>query len=336
MCLMAFQAPAALAQELTGTLTCPVPRAIDVSCLASDNLHPLPGVPYTYSVSVPAPPGVKSFKWIVTQEQTFLTSGQLNLSNAESAGGIHISAAGPELNNTSAEGSGEDIDITWKSFTHDPARPLFLVIYVENSDGCITQNLKVFMIQPQEAFTLDIAAVKTDGSVLPWGDAFESCVSDIASARYDPSAAGGMVYDYGTDYLFFVVAAANFSTSWQPAFQVTGTAPAQAATVEWAYPGTLGTWNPATAAVEAKSSDGSVGAAGECILVRVTVKHNSEEVLAAQSIALAVDGLTNLAAPVAERKADLHFTGSQCGQPDGFDNDVAVHILKPRPTIQKL
>jgi hypothetical protein len=39
---------------------------------------------------------------------------------------------------------------------------------------------------------------------------------------------------------------------------------------------------------------------------------------------------------VADRKPDLHFTGAQCGQADGFGNDIAVHTLKPRPTVQKL
>jgi hypothetical protein len=336
ICLQAIVGHRVFSQELSGTLTCPVPRAIDVTCLASDALHPLPGVPYTYAVTVPSPPGVKSFRWIVTQEQTFLTSGLLNLANAESAGGQHVSAAGPELNSTTAEGTGEDISITWKSFTHDPSRPLFLVIYVENSDGCITQNLKVFQIQPQEAFTLDIAGVKTDGTVMGWDVPAESCVSDIASARYDAAATDGMVYDYGTNYLFFAVTAANFSTSWQPAFQLAGTTAAQASTIEWAYASAPATWNAASTVVEAKSSDGSVGASGECIIVRVTVRHNSEEVLAAMNITLAVDGLTNLAAPVADRKPDLHFTGAQCGQADGFGNDIAVHTLKPRPTVQKL
>jgi hypothetical protein len=323
-------------QELSGTVTCLTPRAIDVTCLSNDALHPMPGTPYSYAVNIPTPPGEKTFKWIVTQEQTFLTDGVLNLANAESAGGTYIAAAGAELNSTTAGAGGESIDITWKSFSHDPAKPVFVVIYVENTDGCTTQNLKVFQIQPQTAFTLDIVNLNSDGTLTGYGDQPASCVSDIASATYDASAADGIAYDFGTDYLFYVVSAANFAASWQPSFQLTGISGTQEATTEWAYPDSPGIWNPAGMVVTAKNPTGAVDAAGECIIVRVKIRHHSEEILAALSISLAVDGLTNLAAPLAEQKADLHHTGAECGVPDGFSNDIATHILKPRPLVQKL
>jgi len=323
-------------QELTGTVTCLVPRAIDVTCLTNDALHPMPGTPYSYAVNIPTPPGEKTFKWIVTQEQTFLTDGVLNLANAESAGGSFIAAAGAELNSTTAGVDGESVDITWKSFSHDPAKPVFVVIYVENTDGCTTQNMKVFQIQPQTAFTLDIVNLNSDGTSSGYGDQTESCVSDIASATYDASAADGIAYDYGTDYLFYLVSAANFATSWQPSFQLTGITGAQEATTEWAYPDTPGAWNPTSTAVTAKNPAGAVDATGECIIVRVKIRHHTEELLTPLSISLAVDGLTNLAAPLSEQKADLHHTGAECGVPDGFANDVATHILKPRPLVQKL
>lgn len=313
-------------QDLTGTVICPTARPINITCLSNDAFHPMPGTPYTYSISVPTPPGEKSFQWIVTQEQTFLTNGILNLTNAESAGGIHIASAGGELNSTTAAGVGEQIEITWKSFAHDPARPVFVVIYVENSDGCTSQNLKVFQIEPQQAFTLDIANLKADGTVSAFGDLLESCVSNIASAQYDAAAVDGVVYDYGTDYLFYIVNAAGYSESWQPEFQLTGIAGTQAATIEWAYPSAPGIWNASTTLVGAQAASGTVDAAGECIIVRISVKHNSEEVLSALIIQLAVDGTSN-------SLPDISHTDCSA---DGFANDIATHVLKPRPAIQKL
>ncbi len=314
------------AQELTGTVSCPSARSISITCLSNDALHPMPGSPYTYSVNIPAINGTKTFKWIVTQEQSFLTDGILNLTNAESAGGMHIATAGTELNSSTAAGIGETIDITWKSFTHDPAKPVFVVIYVENSDGCTTQNLNVFQIEPHQAFTLDIANLKVDGTVSAYGDQLESCVANIASAKYDAAAAGGIVYDYGTDYIFYVVNAAGFTGSWQPDFQLTGISGTQTAITEWAYADTPGIWNQPSIAVNAKAVSGTVDATGECIIVRVTLKHNAEEVLAALNISMAVDGTSNTL-------PDINHTDCLA---DGFSNDVAIHILKPRPTLQKL
>ena len=313
-------------QELTGTVTCPAARGISITCLSNDAMHPVPGTLYTYSVNIPALTGEKTFKWIVTQEQAFLSDGTLNLSNAESTGDKHIAAAGAELNATTNSGDGETIDLTWKSFTHDPAKPVFVVVYVENTDGCTTQNLKVFQIEPRQAFTLDIANLKADGTVSAYGDLLESCVANIASAKYDPAAADGIIYDYGTDYSFFLVNAAGFTSSWQPDFQLTGISGTQTATTEWAYADAPGIWNPATTPVNVKAASGTASATGECIVVRVTIEHHTEEVLTALNIALAVDGTSN-------SMPDIHH--SDCTA-DGFANDVAVHVLKPRPTVQKL
>lgn len=311
-----------------GAITPPTPRGFDVGILTSDALHPVAGTPYTYSVTVPNPSGTKSYKWIVTQEQTFLTTGVLNTTNAESVGGTHIAAAGAELNATTVEPatSGEDIVITWKSFIHDPAKPVFVVIYVENNDAtCVTQNVKVYQIEPVNSFTLDIANVQIDGTVTAYGTDYSTCVSNIASAVY---SAGGVVYDFGTDYLFYTITAANFTGSWALDMQLAGLASGQTATLDWAYSNAPNTWTAYTlgtpATVNAQDPTGTVGAAGECIIVRVTVAHQKEEVLAAQTVTLSVDGISNTL-------PDLHYV---TGLADGFTNDLANHIMKPRPTIQ--
>src|SRR3989339_833928 len=83
---------------LTNTPTLLNPRAMDVTCLSADALHPVAGTPYTYAVTVPTPVGTKTFKWLVTQEKTFLTAGLLNETDTEIVGGTHVAAAGTELN----------------------------------------------------------------------------------------------------------------------------------------------------------------------------------------------------------------------------------------------
>jgi len=317
--------------------TAPAPRALDVTCLSSDALHPVAGTPYTYAVTVPTPAGTKSFKWIVTQEKTFLANGILNEANAEAAGGTHIAAAGTELNAVSADPVGLDITITWKSFIHDAALPVFVVIYVENADaaGCTTQNVKVYQIEPKNAFTLDITNIALDGTKSAYGDNLTTCVSNIASATYDAAAPTGVVYDFGVDYIYYAVTAANFTTSWQPTFQITGLAGGtQTSLIEWAYPANANVatgWNATTAPVLAQDPTGTVGAAGECVIVRVTVDHNSEEVLTALNIQLAIDGLTNLAAAAASQLPDLHYVDCSI---DNFTNDITTHVLNPRADIQ--
>lgn len=320
---------------LTAAPTCPVPRALDVTCLAADALHPVAGTPYTYQVTVPTPAGTKTFKWIVTQEQTFLTNALLNETNAEIVGGAHIAAAGSELNTVSADPAGLDITITWKSFIHDAALPVFVVIYVENADpaGCTTQNLKVYQIEPKNAFTLDITNIGVDAVKTAYGTDLITCVSNITSAVYDPTAPVGVIYDFGIDYIYYVVTAANFTTSWQPDFLLTGNSGVDGETtlIEWALPAdaTVATgWNAITVPVPAQDPTGTVGAAGECIIVRLTVDHNKDEVLTALPLALAVDGQTNLAGvPL----PDLHHVDCSI---DLFANDIATHILNPRPDIQ--
>ena len=197
---------------------------------------------------------------------------------------------------------------------------------MENTDGCTTQNLRVFKIEPKQVFTLDIANLRTDGTALEFGEELVSCVGGMVSASYDPAQENLVAYDYGTEYLFYAVTASGFSGSWQPEFELTGLTGTQSALIEWAYPATPAVWNAVNTPVTVQNQSGTVETSGECILVRVSLSHHSEEVLTAQQIQLAVDG-TSGSLP------DVHH--ADCS-PDGFTHDRAVHTLKPRPAIQKL
>jgi hypothetical protein len=329
-----------------------------VTCLTADALHPVAGQPYTYDVAVPTPPGTKEFTWFVTQDQHFINAGVLTSTREVVATSSLIAATGTGYNDP-ATGT-NTLSLTWKSFVYDPAAPVFVVIQVRNdagAGGCVSQNMKVYKIMPQNSFTLDIANLNTGGSpnvagtlVAGYGANLDKCIHDIVDARYDATSPEGVIYDFGVDYMFFEVVAANFSTSWKPSFTLSGVDAEEAVTVEWATdkafttPHALtlaaGVWSSA-AVYTAVAAGGAVGPTGESIYVRVTLDHsatNNYEGLADEPVVLAVDGLTNLAVAGSEI-GDIHYQAGAtlpaqaCPWVDGYANDIATQTLKPRPTI---
>lgn len=337
------------AQELTGTVTCPTPTSVDQTCLEADALHPIAGTEYTYEVNVPTPAtGTKKYKWIVTQDVNFIQDGDLTSAIENNDGtGDYVLDAGTGYNDEAS--ATNQLKITWKSFVHDSAKPVFVVINVTNENGCSTNNLKVYKIEPKNAFTLDIANVEatkdettgvyTAGNVT--SSNVSSCISKVAGAKYNPTE-DKVEYDYGTDHLFFAVTAANFSTSWKPTFKLDGVATGEVAKVEYKRNNATDSWTEAVVdgtdpkqyngeAVDADAANGTVGQSGECILVRVTVEHKKVETIADQDITLAVDGKTNLSADPADQLADIHH--ADCTD-DGFTNDSVTHTLKARPDVK--
>ncbi len=342
-----------------------VPRAVDPTCLPNDALHPMAGILYNYIIDVPAPTGSKKFTWFVTQEKNFLVGGVLTSTREASDGtGTHILTSNGDYNN--ANSASTTLPITWKSFTYDATNPVFVVVQAINDDGtCSTKNLKVYKIQPQNGFTLDIANMDKGatpdvaGTFLPgYGVDFAKCISDPISAIFDPNAPEGVMYNFGVDYMFFEVVAANFSTEWRPSFTLTGIDPNETLKVEYSkdklFPaaGTVTMTGPAnstaiadvltytTVNTIAAAGGGTVGATGESIYVRVTLTHTTATLnyqgLTAEVVKLAVDGQTQLA--LATPLGDVHFSktvgvGTDCGLEDGFKNDIAQQTLNPRPTI---
>jgi predicted regulator of Ras-like GTPase activity (Roadblock/LC7/MglB family) len=332
------------------------PRA--VTCLTADALHPIAGSPYTYEITVPTPAGTKQYTWFVTQDQHFINAGVLT-GNREAVPASTIVAATGAGYNDVATGT-NTVSITWKSFAYDPLAPVFVVIQVQNTastpDACVSKNMKVYKIVPQNAFTLDITNLGTGGSETEagaiagtYGSNIDRCIHDIVDAQYDATAPEGVIYDFGADYMFFEVVAANFSTSWKPSFTLTGVDAEETVTVEWATdkafttPHALtlaaGVWSSADVYTVA-AAGGFVGAAGESIYVRVKLDHTTTvnyEGLLDEVVVLAVDGITNLAAPAAQQLGDIHTDAggspSACPWVDLYANDIATQTLKPRPTI---
>jgi len=332
-----------------GQVTCPVPRPINVTCLPNDALHPMAGTPYTYTVDVPTPPGTKAYTWFVTQDINFIAAGVLT-ANRETNPGVHIAAAGVGYNNPPASNT---LSITWKSFVYDAANPVFVVIEVKPITGCTSaNNLKVYKIMPINAFTLDIANVGANRTtVSPYETSIDRCLSKVVSSTYDPLD-DKVKMDFGADTLYYVVTAANFSTSWKPSLKATAIDPLETITaVEWFRPtdATFSTPEAMTLAagiytstnpVSVLDPSGTVGSAGECIVIRVIVDHtngaNMYEGLTDETVTVAVDGKTQLA--LATPLGDIHFSNTignpaECGLEDGFDNDLATQVLKARPAI---
>lgn len=336
----------AFGQNLGGVPICPDPTPLDATCNTTNGLAPIPGVEYPYTVEVPSPTtGTKSFTWFVTQDQNFITAGAITAAaEANDGTGAHIFQTGTGYNNPTTGTA--SIDITWKYWAHDPDHPVFLVIYVEN-DECPTDNIKVYIIIPRHSFTLDIVNIAEDGSAQ--ANDYATCVSPVASASYNV-ATGQVLMDYGINYMYFAVTAANFTHSWLPSFQTGGAGLANSRTVavHTASPADAqaGIWfamtetaagsNLWTTTTPVNATGGSVGGEGQCLIVRVTVSNNQSETLVDAPISLAVDGIMYDPANSNYANTDLGDLHHGNCTIDGFTNDIVTQVLSPRPRINDL
>ena len=325
------------------------PRAI--TCLPADAMHPIAGTPYTYEVNVPTPPGTKTYLWRVTQDQTFITNKVLVATAQIPGTSSYLSAAGINYNVGTVDGN--TISLTWKSFVYDPANPVFVIINVVNDNGqCSPNNMKVFKIQPINAFTLDIANLDKSKVLQPgYGINMDRCISPIVSSAYDATAPEGVIYDFGADTLYFEVVAANWSESWLPSVTVAGYDPKETvAEVVWSSAATFAVTHVMNLAAGVYTSADNVvpstgtfiGAAGESIFLRVIIDHSvgalNYEGLTSEQVAVAVDGITLLTAT--PPLGDVHFDNGPNSPPcpplvvDGFTNDIALQTILPRPDVQ--
>lgn len=258
-------------KNLTGAGAIYCTPALPLACTTDDELNPIPGKSYTYNVTVPASSTVL---WFVTDQATVIDgtgAAPVIQADRDAAPGDYILTASAGIYNSATNTNGS-IDMSWKYFDGD-ATQVLLVAVVSDATGC-TNNVEVYRIRPAFAFTLDIAAIFDTGAV---GD--EECLSPVESATYDGT---NLTTNYGENWVFFSVNAANFVHSWQPTFTVIdytgggGTAIVPATDIQWAYPADAKAdtdWKAVTVPVDAQVAGGAVGAAGECIIVRVRVDH---------------------------------------------------------------
>lgn len=319
-----------------------------LTCAADGHLNPLPGKTYTYSIDVnPDPATVGYIQWFVydaTVTGGIMVGGSIAaaVAAAEANDGTSqylISATAAAYNsNTNIS---PNIDISWQSFDGATKR-ILLVAYVKGENGC-NDNMEVWRIEPSFAFTLDIAGLMPDGNLPATGNAVE-CIVPVQDATYDGT---NLTMNYGENYIFYTVTAANFVHSWQPTFSMvannTQTAINIATDVTWAYPDqailVAGTWNAVTDPVLAVAGSGSVGAAGECIIVRVRLDHNGAEndATAARNVILGVDGTMYNVVADNYTTASLRDIDPSASAPcTNTVTDQAQYDLTPRPQIVEI
>lgn len=287
--------------------------------------------------------------------------------------GIFTHRGGSDYNDDGTGASSNTIDISWNSLPADANNPFFLIIKADGDNTvCTATNTKVYMIVPKNMFTLDLANVDQAGTVLDWdatsGVAVEAeeCISEVQSVFWNPATTTA-TYDYGWDTLTYAVVAANWSDSWTPSLTISNSFagdadndPSLISSVTWSrsatydaaaqdgsftYNATDAEWQTTDDVTPATAGDVNVGTDGEVIYIHVIVDHTNidatngdtfNEGLVDQTFTLAIDGVT------ANGDGDVHYTDSaggdtdalaDCGDVDGYENDLAAQTIKKRPGI---
>lgn len=359
--LAIFASKISYAQDINYILAPTKVPATALPCANDDELHPLPGKSYTYTVDInPAlvAAGTGYVQWFVYNATdngaAIITAGSIATaaSKAEESdgSGIYLLSAPAGVYNDPTN-TIASIDLTWKPFDGNQ-KQILLVAYVKGDASC-SDNIEVYRIIPPFSFTLDIAGLMPDGSLPGAALNANECVTPVQSASYNGTE---LAMDYGDNYIYYTVNAANFVNSWQPDITIVEnlTQSSVALTdITWAYPteavkndgatppAANGTWNSITTPVLAQDATGVVGKDGEQIVVRVHIDHNKNENDAntARTFTLGVDGImfdVNAASAAAEytnaalKDLDPSAAGAAC---TNVDIDQAIYELVGRPEI---
>jgi len=326
-------------KHVEGTPQCA--PALPLTCATTfSHLNPNPGQIYNYSIATD-PAAVDNVLWFVTDASAIITDAVVTTSRdlGDGTGNYVLTAETGVYNDATVPlNTQKDIDISWKWFDGS-ATEVLLVAYVQGAAGC-TDNVEVWRIQPAFAFTLDVLSMASDGSLGTKAIPASECVSPVESANYDGT---NMTMDYGENWVFFSVNAANFSDSWMPNMTAVLNPTVAGKTigaVEWAYPAqaniVTGTWNATTVPVEAQVAGGAVGAAGECIVVRVEIQNgNIPTPLAAatENVTLSINGIMYNAVTADYTTQALRDVDE--GTPTCVQDftDTGNYTLKARPQI---
>jgi len=311
-----------------------------LTCGTSDALHPIAGKPYNYNIGVtPAPTGTALYTWWATKGTDFILNGTVtNTGMLTITPGQILAATTPGYGVT---GLYSTVTITWSSellaatvsgTATGGKTPTFVAVnYTDPASAC-ANNLKVYQLDPLNGFTVDIFNRDAGGATLAAGATTSSCVSNIASVTYNGTQ---LLYNYGTNTITYEVVAANFSSSWTPAFQVGVLGNGQTADLQWAYDNAFtsglvtvqsgitaagGTYTSATT-VNTNVPDTSIGVS---IFVRLVIHNNTYEGIADTPIALAVNGTNSAGQP--------DVVNTDCNT-STYMEDIANQTLTKRPAV---
>jgi hypothetical protein len=300
----------------------------DLVTCTNDALHPFAGKPYDYSVTTT--PSTGTYTWWATTVPSFITAGVLQNTVANVKVSPDVVATTPADYN-SATSTASTIQLTWGTAVLAAAMaptstPTFVAVYYTGTT--CADNLKVYQVEPINAFTVDITNVKNDTKAsLAYGAEETQCYAKVQSAIWSP-ATGKMVYDYGVNTLYFEVVAANFTGTWTPTFTLTGLDATQSATIVWDYstsftaPVTVTTGVASTTAVTTSETNTSNGVS---IFVKVTISNQTFEGLTDKVISLGVTG-TNSA-------GQRDVLATDCATSATLASNTTTQTLNLRPTV---
>jgi hypothetical protein len=319
-------------------------KPVALTC-ANDALHPLAGKEYTYDILGTL--GAGNYTYWATKDPNFYAADSTYTVNL----GARLNVAAADLTKATDYGAPSTTattKITWTTdllaktkfqsapnvaaTTASPS-PTFVAVHYKPTVGC-ADNFKVFELNPINGFTVDIRNLGATKDTLATRTLVnEQCFANVTSAKYNATSFT-MDYLYGYNTLYYEVIAANFSASWTPSFKITGLNTKQDATIEWSY--TRAFASPVVvvknvadgsyASPSAALTDATDTSNGVSIFVRVTVKNNSFEGLAQQTLAFAVDGKNS-----ANQLDVLNTDCSPVATPDYADS--IEQKLNERPTI---
>lgn len=327
------------------------PRGI--ACV-DDQLHPIAGKKYTYEVATDPASGNQIWWW-ATKDADFITLDTdgttriLNTSTALTATSGELLAAGTNYNVATADAT--SVDITWtdalladtqyQGTVGSSPSPTFVAAYVS---GACSDNLKVFEINPIEAFTVDIINYENSAlTALGWDIEDDQCIDEVSSATYN-STSHEMEYEYGWNTFVYEVIAANFTDYYVPTFEITGLGDSQTALIEWTYTAPAN-WDGSEVfysytgdpTLPVETSETSTNG-GVSIYVKVTITNNQFENNATDQstgidITLAVDGQNSVGTWDVDNWDETTLAVS-CTPTTGPDQeDKAVQTLLPRPAV---
>ena len=349
------------------------PNPIDVIDCETNALplHPVPGVPFTYTMTNGTGATSANWTWYATKDPNFISAGTppvLNLATQLTVASGALIATGMSANygvdNRGGTNAAENsVTINWSAATlagtdyqglPGPGTPTFVVGYSEGLAGC-TDNLQVFELNPMPNFTIDIAAIDATGTTLDWDDnSVEQCVDEVQSAIY---SGGTITVDYGLNTIYYEVAARNFVDDFAPSFMIMGGLNSdQTATIS-IYASYADASNPASTPLWTSAAIGVAGmntliptntdftatnlpdiAVGVSFFVKVVIDNNTEESLANNPFILAVDAYDNTNAGAYQAGiSNWDMESEDCApSPDVDDDQVdrSTITITPRPTMQ--
>lgn len=297
-----------------------------VTC-TDDALHPIIGKEYTYKGT--GTPTGGTYHIFATNKTNFIaTNGDLDTAGAyTTTNGLLKAGTGYNVNNN---GTGE-VKLSWSGAA---ANPSFVVVQYKQNGTCSTDNLKVYKIEPKNAFTIEIRNMKkgtgNNFTTQALNTNIDVCSANIQSATYNGTK---MIYNYGSQSFYYELIAANYDKDFTPKVKIDGLQTGQTAKLKWGYSTT--TMNtviptPVTNNTEVLlpkiTADPAVDPTkGVSIYLELVVENGSYEGTSPSNITLSVDATSGTKNFKNVKRAD-------CTEEADFA-DKAIQVLKARPTI---